>query len=557
MSILTGAEILIESLLKEEVEIIFGYPGGSTIKIYDVIYDSVIKHYLTRHEQGAIHAADGYARSTGKVGVCITTSGPGATNLVTGLTNAYMDSVPIVAFTGQVATTLIGKDAFQEADIRGITMPITKHNYLVTDVTELAQTIKNAFYIARTGRPGPVLIDIPKDVTIAETDFYYPDDIDLPGYKPVYEGHKLQIAKAANTINNAKRPILYVGGGVIISNASLEIQKFADKAKIPVTTTLMGIGTYPENKPLALEMLGMHGTRYANFAIGEADLIIAVGARFDDRVTGELDLYAPKAKIIHIDIDPAEIGKNVNVDIPIVGDVKKVLKELIPHIHEKESGDWQQRILELKRNYPLEYHDDEESDVIKPQYLLEELCSLTAGNAIITTEVGQNQMWAAQFYKYSSPRSFISSGGLGTMGFGLPASIGVQLGNPEQSVFLIAGDGSFQMNIQELATISNYKIPIKMIILNNSSLGMVRQWQELFFNKRYSATNIKNPDFIKIAEAYGIPGKKVTKRNELSEILKNLIEYKGAYLLDVYIPTEEKVYPMVPPGAGLNDMIGG
>ncbi len=555
MSILTGAEILIESLKEERVDTIFGHPGGAVIQIYDAIYKSDINHFLTRHEQGAAHAADGYARSTGKVGVCLATSGPGGTNLVTGLATAYMDSVPLVAFTGQVATNLIGKDAFQEADIRGISLPVTKHNYLVTDVKDLAQTIKEAFYIARTGRPGPVLIDFPKDVATSSTEFNYPDKVDLRGYKPTYYGHKMQIAKAAEAINKAKKPLLYVGGGAILADAAKEVRQLVRKGRIPITTTLMALGIFPENDPLSLEMLGMHGTRYANYATGETDLLIAVGARFDDRVTGELDLYATNARVIHIDIDPAEIGKNVEVDIPIVGDVKNILKELIPMVHEKKEGKWQKQLEEWKKEYPLEY--DNPGEEIKPQYIMQEIYKLTRGEAIITTEVGQNQMWAAQYYKYSIPRSFITSGGLGTMGYGFPASIGVKMGNPDRDVVLIAGDGSLQMNIQELATLSTYKVPVKIIVLNNNSLGMVRQWQEIFFEKRYSATVIKNPDFVKIAEAYGVEAASIERKSEVKDALQELMDSDGPFLLEVKIPTEENVFPMVPPGAGIVDMIGG
>ncbi len=557
MTVMNGAQILVESLMKEDVEVVFGYPGGTVIFIYDALYDSSLKHYLTRHEQGAIHAADGYARTTGKVGVCIATSGPGSTNLVTGLANAYMDSVPLVAITGQVDSQVIGKDAFQEADIRGITLPVTKHNFLVTDINDLARTIKEAFYIARTGRPGPVLVDLAKDVTACEAEFSYPEEVDLPGYKPTRKGHILQITKAAEAINQAQKPLLYVGGGAIIAGAETEVRQLVDKAQIPITTTLMALGIYPETEPLALEMLGMHGTMYANYATLETDLMIAVGARFDDRVTGKLDCFAPNAKIIHIDVDPAEIGKNVGVDIPIVGDVKDVLEELIPLIEERKPGEWQQRIAELKKNYPLKYEDSNGSEVIKPQYILELIQDYMDENTIICTEVGQNQMWAALHLKFDRPRSFVTSGGLGTMGFGLPASLGAQIGNPDKTVINISGDGSFQMNLQELATAKNYNLPLKIIILNNKYLGMVRQWQELFFDKRYSATEITAPDFTKLAEAYDIKGMKVEKKSELKAALKKAMETEGPVLLDISIPAEENVYPMVPAGAGLDDMIGG
>jgi acetolactate synthase-1/2/3 large subunit len=554
---LNGGEIIVESLKQENVDVIFGYPGGAVINLYDALYNSGLKHYLGRHEQGVVHAADGYARSSGKVGVCIATSGPGGTNMVTGLANAFMDSVPLVAFTGQVSTSMLGKDSFQEADITGISLPITKHNFLVTDVEELAKTIKEAFFIAKTGRPGPVLIDLAKDVTQKEAEFNYPSKINLPGYRPSFEGHRLQVNKAAKAINEAKRPLLYVGGGAVISGAEKEIKELVERAKIPITTTLMALGIYPEDRELALEMLGMHGTQYANRATLETDLVIAIGARFDDRVTGKLDEFIAQADIIQIDIDPAEIGKNLDVEIPIVGDVKDVLQEILPFIEEKENGEWQDRIRELKEKYPLRYNDDDDSEVIKPQYLMEEIDKYTNGNSTIVTEVGQHQMWAAQYHKYKKPRQFISSGGLGTMGFGLPAAIGAQIGQPDEQIILIAGDGSIQMNIQELGTIQTYNVPVKIIIFNNKYLGMVRQWQEMFFEKRYSSTKILAPDFVKMGEAYGIWSKRVEKKSELSGAIREAMELKGPAILDVHIPEEENVYPMVPAGAGLKDMIGG
>src|SRR5690554_839490 len=555
MTILSGAEILIKSLLKENVEVIFGYPGGKVISIYDVLYDSPIKNYLTRHEQGAIHAADGYARSTGKVGVCIATSGPGGTNLVTGLANAYMDSVPLVAITGQVQTYMIGKDSFQEADIRGITMPITKHNYLVTDVDDLARTVKEAFYIARTGRPGPVLIDIPSDVSSGKTRFEYPEEVKLPGYKPVYNGHSLQVRNAAKEINRAKKPVIMAGGGIIIADAAEELRKLAEKAQIPVSTTMMGLGSFPSRHELSLGMPGMHGNRCVNYAISEADLIIAVGARFDDRVTGKIEAFAPEARVIHIDIDPAEISKNVEINIPIVGDAKNILCELVSHVENNKRAGWLKQLKKWKEEHPLNYDDSEE--LIKPQYVVECVDQLTEGKALIVTEVGQNQMWAAQFYNYSTPRSFFSSGGLGTMGYGLPAAMGVQLGRPEELVVDISGDGSFQMNLQELATIKNYNLPVKIVILNNSSLGMVRQWQELFFNKKYASTILQNPDFAKLAEAFGIYGLVVDKKDNVKSSLMKAFEYDGPVVLDVRVDQNENVYPMVPAGAGINEMIGG
>ncbi|MFY9394648.1 MAG: biosynthetic-type acetolactate synthase large subunit, partial [Halanaerobiales bacterium] len=464
MSKLSGAEIFIESLKREQVEVIFGYPGGKNIPIYNLLYDEPIKHILVRHEQAAAHAADGYARSTGKVGVCLATSGPGATNLVTGLATAYMDSVPVVAFTGQVDTKSIGKDAFQEADIRGITMPITKHNYLVTDIKDLARTIKEAFYIARTGRPGPVLIDMPVDVLADRLEFEYPEEVDLPGYRPNLPFNGQGLDKAAAEINKAERPVIFAGGGVISSGAAEVLRDLARKAKIPVTTSLMGLGAYPIDDELSLGMPGMHGSKYANYALCEADLLIGVGVRFDDRVTGRLDAFAPKAKIIHVDIDKAEINKNVDTFISLTGDARDVLSQLLPLVEEIERKEWLAQIAEWKREYPLTYKDDDPA--IKPQAVVEELNNLSEGKAIIVTEVGQHQMWAAQYYNYSYPRNFITSGGLGTMGFGLPAAVGAQVGRPGELVVDISGDGSFQMNLQELATISEYNLPVKIVIIN-------------------------------------------------------------------------------------------
>jgi len=554
---LTGAKILIESLIRENVDIMFGYPGGSVLPTFDVLYDSNIKFILTRHEQAAAHAADGYARATGKVGVSIATSGPGATNLVTGITTAYMDSVPIVAITGQVKTNLIGNDAFQEADTTGITRPITKHNYLVKDVKDLARTVKEAFHIARTGRPGPVVIDLPVDVTLQEAEFEYPDRVDIRTYKPTYEAHPGQIKKAAKVIKDSKRPVIYAGGGVIISGASEELTEFARKMNIPVTTTLMGLGAFPQTDSLSLDMLGMHGTVYANNAIMDSDLIIAIGARFDDRVTGRLDNFAPSAKIIHIDIDPASVSKNVKVDIPIVGDAKNALKKLIEIVQPPEISDWLKQVEEWKRKYPLIYKD--EDDKIKPQYVVEQIYEATKGDAIICTEVGQNQMWAAQYFKYTKPRTYISSGGLGTMGYGFPAAIGVQVGCPDKIVFDIAGDGSIQMNIQELATAVANKLPVKVAILNNYYLGMVRQWQELFYKRRYSYTFLKEgcPDFVRLAGAYGAVGIDVAKKGEVRKAIDKALKTEGPVFLNFMVYEEENVFPMVPAGEAINRMIGG
>jgi acetolactate synthase-1/2/3 large subunit len=552
---MTGAQILIESLKREKVEYIFGYPGGQVLPIFDKLYDAPVKLILVRHEQGAAHAADGYARATGKTGVCLATSGPGATNLVTGIATAYMDSIPMVAITGQVKTFLIGNDAFQEADITGITRPITKHNYLVEDIKDLARIMKEAFHIASTGRPGPVLVDIPSDIQMEETEFAYPDKADIRGYKPHYEGHPGQLKRAAKAISEAKRPILYVGGGAITSNASEEVRDLAIKNEIPVTMTLLGLGAFPGTHELALGMLGMHGTAYANHAIMDADLIIAVGARFDDRVTGKTDSFAPHAKVIHIDIDPASVSKNVDVDIPIVGDAKTVLKELGALVKKPATGDWLKQIAGWKDAYPLKYRDD---GALRPQYVIEEISAATKGEAIICTEVGQNQMWAAQFYKFVKPRTILSSGGLGTMGYGFPAAIGAQLGRPGATVIDIAGDGSIQMNIQELATAVANKLPVKVAILNNSCLGMVRQWQELFYKKRYSYTCLANtgPDFVKLAESYGAVGMRITTKAAVRPAIDKALATDNVVFMDFVVEPEENVFPMVPAGGVINKMLG-
>jgi len=549
-----GAELFIDCLKKEGVDVIFGYPGGSVLDIFDALYSSSIRFILVRHEQCAAHAADGYARATGKVGVCLVTSGPGATNLVTGIATAYMDSIPMVAFTGQVPTSMIGNDAFQESDITGITRPITKHNYLVKDADSLPRIIREAFIIASTGRPGPVLIDIPKDVQRTETSAKWPKNIDIRSYKPTYEGHIKQIQKAAEAMHNAKRPLIYAGGGVIASNAHKELKELVEKSGIPVTTTLLGLGTFPETDSLSLKMLGMHGTRYANYAVMESDLIISIGARFDDRVTGKLSEFAPNAKIIHIDIDPTAISKNVHVDIPVVGDAKRVLLQLNKLIKKSDYRDWTKKIQAWKKKYPLSY---DRNRGLKPEYIIEKIYDITKGDAIITTEVGQNQMWAAQFYKYTKPRTFLSSGGLGTMGYGFPAAIGAKIGCPQKIVFDIAGDGSFQMNIQELMTAVSDDIQVKIAILNNSYLGMVRQWQELFYDKRYAGTPIPGPDFVKLAEAFGAVGIRVTKKKDVVPALKKAIDTPKPVVIDFRIDAEENVFPMVPAGASLTQMIGG
>jgi acetolactate synthase-1/2/3 large subunit len=550
---ISGAEILLECLQREGVEVIFGYPGGQVIPIYDALYDSKLRNILVRHEQGAAHAADGYARSTGKTGVCLATSGPGATNLVTGIATAYMDSVPMVAITGQVPTSLIGFDSFQEADITGITIPVTKHNYLVHEVDDIPRVVKEAFHIAGTGRPGPVLIDLPKDLSVLKTKPEYPENIDLPGYKPNYIGNARQVKDATEAIQHAKRPLLYVGGGVVTAGADQEIRKIAELLEIPVTTTLMGMSAFPSDHPLNTGMLGMHGTAAANFAVCNCDLLIAVGARFDDRVTGKVETFAPEARIIHIDIDPAEIGKNVRCDIPIVGDVKLVLEMLLERLATERNPEWLATIAAWKEEYPLKY----DSKGLKPQRVIEEISRITKGEAIICTEVGQHQMWAAHYCKFTRPRSFITSGGLGTMGYGFPAAIGAQIGNPDRLVIDIAGDGSFQMNIQELGTAVAHQIPVKVVILNNFYLGMVRQWQEFFFNKRYSGTVLdSNPDFVKIAEAYGAKGFRVTDSKDLKDILTEGFAAPGPVIIDCQVEREENVLPMVPAGGSINKMIG-
>ncbi|MCX7926801.1 MAG: biosynthetic-type acetolactate synthase large subunit [Candidatus Omnitrophica bacterium] len=552
---MTGAEILIECLKREGVEVMFGYPGGQILPTFDKLYDCSIRFILTRHEQAAAHAAEGYARATGKVGVCIATSGPGATNLVTGIANAFMDSSPLVAITGQVPTTLIGNDAFQEADVTGITRPITKHNYLVKDTRDLARIVREAFYIASSGRPGPVLIDLPSDVQKKEAEFIWPEKVELRGYHPTLYGHPGQIKKALKLIESAKRPIIYAGGGVISAGASFLLTDFARQLQIPVTVTLMGLGCFPGTDELFLGMLGMHGTAYANHAIMESDLIIAIGARFDDRVTGKVDAFAPNAKKIHIDIDPSSISKNVKVDVPIVGDVKNVLGQLLEGVDKKpDTKDWLKHIEYLKKKYPLKY---QWKNKLSPQYIIEQLYEITGGDAIITTEVGQNQMWAAQWFRYTQPRTFISSGGLGTMGFGFPAAIGAKVGRPDKLVFDIAGDGSIQMNIQEIATCVCNKIPVKVLILNNGYLGMVRQWQELFYKRRYSYTCLYNPDFVRLVESYGGMGIRVTAKEEVRPAIEQAIKADTVVFIDFHIESEENVFPMVPAGEALNRMIEG
>ncbi|MBW2661500.1 MAG: biosynthetic-type acetolactate synthase large subunit [Deltaproteobacteria bacterium] len=557
---LTGAQILMKMLKEEGVDTIFGFPGGVVIDIYDELAKTDIKHILVRHEQGAVHAADGYARASGKVGVCLVTSGPGATNTVTGIACAYMDSIPMVIFTGQVPTQLIGNDAFQEVDIVGITRPCTKHNYLVKRTEDLARIIKEAFIIAASGRPGPVLIDIPKDVSNTKITYKAPKKINLRSYNPTYSPNMKQLHKAVKLIKNAKKPIIFAGGGVVLSKGSKELTELAHKTQIPVTSSLMGLGVFPGTDPLWLGMVGMHGTYRANMCTGDCDLIVAVGVRFDDRVTGKTDTFAPNAKIVHIDIDPTSIRKNIPVNVPVVGDCKVTIGLINKLLDKEELGGlktkrkkWFDQIEKWKSTTLLAYN---QKNIIKPQYVVEKLYELTKGEAIITTEVGQNQMWAAQYYHFKKPNHFITSGGLGVMGFGLPAAIGAQLAFPDKLVVDIAGDGSIQMNIQEMATAGQYGLPIKIVILNNQYLGMVRQWQELFYDKRYSGTNMEHaPDFIKLAEAYGAVGLRATKPEEVESVLRKGLSSSKTVIMEFMVEREECVYPMVPAGAAITEML--
>jgi len=549
---LSGAQILCESLVKEGVEVIFGFPGGAILPFYDVLPQyPKLRHILVRHEQGAAHAADGYARATGKIGVCCATSGPGATNLVTGIANACLDSVPVIAITAQVARSFIGKDAFQEVDITGITLPITKHNYLVLDTSQLAKTVKEAFYLAGSGRPGPILIDIPRDVLVDQVEFHYPEKVDLLGYKPTLKGHPAQIKKAARLIGEAERPVILAGRGVIVSGAEAELRKLAETAQIPVITTLLGLGCFPESHVLSYGMLGMHGMAYANRAVGEADLLITIGMRFDDRATGRVSGFAPRARVIHVDIDPAEIGKNVRVDVPIVGDARAVLQALNKLITPVEHVDWTRQIDGWRRETPSTVIRD--SAGLLPQFVISQLYEVTRGEAVVVTGVGQHQMWSAQHYWYNKPRSLISSGGLGTMGFELPAALGAKVGCPDEVVWCIAGDGGFQMTLQELATIVQEKTAVKIAILNNGYLGMVRQWQELFYGKRYVATPLSCPDFVKIAEAYDVPALRVEHKIDVVPAIERAMATEGPFLIDFRVEPEENVYPMVPPGAAISE----
>ncbi len=560
---LSGAQIFVESLLKEGVDLIFGYPGGAVLPLYDALYKSKLKHLRVRHEQGAVHMADGYSRATGRCGICVVTSGPGATNTVTGIANAYMDSIPLLVFTGQVNVEMIGNDAFQEADIIGITRPCTKHSFLVRDVRDLAKTIKEGLYIATTGKPGPVLIDLPKNVLLATADFSYPKSVSIRSYHPTYEGHPAQIKKAFQAIKSASKPVLYIGGGMITANAGKELYKFAMKTKIPVTTTLMGMGAFPSDNAISLGMLGMHGTYSANMAVHETDLLLALGSRFDDRVTGKLDQFSPSSKVVHVDIDPGSIGKNVSADIPVVGDLLDIMKKLNQHVQKDKTGwkekhkDWLTQIAEWKKRYPLKYKPAKKDGKIKPQQVIEAIDEFAKDKSpIYSTEVGQAQMWAAQFLSFTEPRTFLSSGGLGTMGFGFPAALGAQAADQKRLVICIAGDGSIQMNIQELATAIENGLNVKVAILNNGTLGMVRQWQEFFHGKRYSSSIMPNyPDFVKLAEAYGAVGLRATKTSEVKSVIKKGLSVNKPVFMEFVCDPSENVFPMVPAGKTVKDMM--
>ena len=547
----SGAEIFHQMLLEEGVDTLFGYPGGQVLPIFDVLYDTPIRFVLTRHEQGAAHMADGYARSTGRTGVVLATSGPGATNLVTGLATANMDSVPVVAFTGQVKSFLIGNDAFQEADVTGITRPITKHNFLIKRVEDIGRIVKEAFYIARTGRPGPVVVDIACDAQMARMTEEPDLTPNLPGYKPRMVGHLRQIKTAAEAINAAQRPVLYVGGGVIISEASEALRKIVDKGRLPVTTTLLGLGAVDERHALSLQMLGMHGSATANYAVQESDCLVAIGARFDDRVTGDLTTFAPHARIIHIDVDPASISKNVVVDIPVVGDARDILEKMLEFIEPVDRSAWLDRIAAWKKQYPFSYAKGAK---IKPQQVIQTVGEMTDHDAIVATGVGQHQMWTAQHYGWRRPRQIITSGGLGTMGFGCPAAIGAQFGNPGKTVIDIDGDGSFSMTMVEVITAVRYQQPVKFVVLDNTYLGMVRQWQELFYGKRYSAVNHPCPDFAAVAEGFGAKGMKVSDPSELGDAVQEMLKHEGPVVLACDVEPEENVYPFVGPGKSLSDV---
>ncbi|MCP4710400.1 MAG: biosynthetic-type acetolactate synthase large subunit [Planctomycetes bacterium] len=554
-SLTTGSERLIEILIEQGVNTIFGYPGGVVLPIFDALYKSPINFVLSRHEQGATHMADGYARASGKVGVVLVTSGPGATNIITGLATAYMDSIPMVAITGQVKTHLIGNDAFQEADTTGISRPVTKHNYIVKDANDLVRIVREAFYIAQTGRPGPVLIDVPLDVTTNMTEVNHQgEDMYLPGYTPRTTGHIRQIKKAAEAINQTEKTLVYAGGGVILADASAELRKLVNKANLPITTTLLGLGCYDERDPKSLHMLGMHGTAYANFAVQKCDLLVGIGARFDDRITGDVERFAPQATIIHIDIDPSSISKSVKVDIPVVGDAREILTELINYIEPRDRQEWFETLNSLKKQYPLSYNN--ETEVIKPQYVIEEICRQSKGEAIICTGVGQHQMWTTQFYRFTRPRHFLSSGGLGTMGYGFPAAIGAQIASPKEMVIDIDGDSSFSMTLQELPTAVENDLPVKVCVLNNGYMGMVRQWQELFYGRRYSKSYLKHPCFAKVAEAFGAEGLTAKTKKEVPGAVERMLATAKCCVVDFHVEPEENVWPMVATGKGLHEMDG-
>jgi len=555
---ITGADLLIETLVEAGVDTLFGYPGGAVLPIYDAMYrsDAPFKHILSRHEQGSVHAAEGYARVTGKAGVVLATSGPGATNLITGITDAMMDSLPLVVFTGQVANQVIGTDAFQESDIMGITTPITKYNYQVKKLYDLPRIVKEAFHIATTGRPGPVVVDIPKNISQELSAEKFETEFHLPGYQPTTKPNPLQIVKLAEALGRAKKPLILAGAGVLFSEASAELKEFVEKYELPITNTLLGLGSFPGTNPLFLGMAGMHGTYAANMGIYESDLLINIGARFDDRLTGNLEHFAPNARVAHIDIDPAEIGKNISTDIPVVADAKEALKELLnSEIDMPEHQAWKEKLQQNKKEYPLWYESP--SDLLSPQWLLEQVYQISNGEAIVTTDVGQHQMWAAQFYNFDKPNRWVTSGGLGTMGFGFPAAIGAQLGAPDDLVVSVVGDGGFQMTAHELSIIYERNLPVKVVIVNNNALGMVRQWQESFYDKRYSESVFStNPDFIKLAESYGVRGIKIDREDDVVSTLKDAFAYNGPVVIDCRVAQETCVYPMIAPGKGIHEMIG-
>ncbi len=554
---MTGADLFIQTLVDEQVDTIFGYPGGAVLPIYDAVYRSKasFKHVLSRHEQGSIHAAEGYARVTGKPGVVIATSGPGATNLITGITDAMMDSLPLVIFTGQVASGVIGTDAFQEADVLGITTPITKYNYQVKTIEELPRVVKEAFHIASTGRPGPVVVDIPKNISAEVTGGSYPNTFSLPGYQPNVNPNPLQITKLAETLSHAKKPLILAGAGVLFSKASAELKEFAEKYELPVANTLLGLGSFPGSHPQMLGMAGMHGTYAANMALYECDVLLNIGARFDDRLTGNLQHFAPNAKVAHIDIDPAEIGKNIPTAIPVVADAKAALQALLAKDIKTDHEDWQKGLQHNKLTFPLWY--DRSDELLSPQWLIDQIHQISEGDAIITTDVGQHQMWTAQYYSFDKPNKWVTSGGLGTMGFGFPAAIGAQLGAPDELVVAVVGDGGFQMTLQELSVLKEQQLPVKVIIVNNQALGMVRQWQESFYEERYSESLfVENPDFVKLAESYGIKGVRIEKEADAPEMLEEVFSYNGPVVVDCRVVQKECVYPMIAPGKGLHEMIG-